>query len=221
MRLAYPMLCLVTDRRRCNGRAIEDVVDAAVAGGVGMVQLREKDLDGAALYSLALRLKEVIGDRALLFVNDRVDVALAAGSDGAQLGENALPVDAARRACGGRLLLGRSVHSVEGAVDAEQQGADLLTVGTIFPSASHPGGRTGGAALVREVAAAVDAPFLGIGGVDAGNAGRVVGAGAAGAAVITAITMADDPAAAAASLLDGMRRAAGETPTRAEVRLEP
>ena len=158
MLFATPALCLVTDRLRCNGRRIEDVVDAAVEGGVGLVQLREKDLPAADLYELALSLRAITKGRARLFINDRVDVALAAEADGVQLGENALPVDAARRIVGDRLLLGRSVHSVAGAIDAEEKGADLLTLGTIFATASHPGAYTGGIALVEEVAAAVSLP---------------------------------------------------------------
>ena len=180
-------------------------MDAAIDGGVGLVQLREKDLPAAELYSLALRLKDVIDGRALLFVNDRVDVALAVGADGVQLGEQAFPLDAAKRISDGRLMLGRSVHSVAGAQEAESQGADLLTLGTIFPTASHPGVRTGGLELVKSAADAVSAPFLAIGGIDASNVGDVIGQGAIGAAVITAITMADDPAGAASALLAGMR----------------
>lgn len=207
MQLSYPILCLVTDRNRCNGRRIEDVVEAAVDGGVGLVQLREKDLPASDLYSLALRLKGTIRDKALLFVNDRLDVALAADADGVQLGENALPLQAARQLAGGKLLLGRSVHSVDGAVNAEAQGADMLVLGTIYPTASHPGARTGGSELVQQVAVAVSVPFLGIGGIDTSNVGEVVAGGAAGAAVITAITTASDPAAESARLLGAMQTA--------------
>jgi thiamine-phosphate pyrophosphorylase len=203
----YPSLCLVTDRLRCNGRSVECVVDAAVGGGVDIVQLREKDLPAAELYSLALRVKDVVGERALLFVNDRIDVALAAEVDGVQLGESALPVDAARRIAGGNLLVGRSVHSVSGAMEAEAQGADMLTLGTIFPTASHPGVRTGGCELVREVASAVSIPFLGIGGIDVSNAEQVTKEGAAGVAVISAISTAQDPAFAATGLSNALRAA--------------
>jgi thiamine-phosphate pyrophosphorylase len=219
MQFHVPTLCLVTDRLRCNGRRIEDVVDAAVDGGVGLVQLREKDLPAAELYALALRLKDVVGRRALLFVNDRVDIALAANADGVQLGENALPLEAARQIAGDRvrnsLLLGRSVHSVAGALKAEAQGADLLVLGTIFPTASHPGAVTGGSRIVREVASAVSLPFLGIGGIDATNAGELIAQGAVGAAVITAITTAEDPAAASADLLAAMQAAVLSVPAKA------
>lgn len=214
MWLSFPLLCLVTDRLRCNGRPFEDVVDAAVEGGVGMVQLREKDLPAADLYALSLRIKDVIDNRALLFINDRADLALAVRADGVQLGENALPIEAARRISGRKMLLARSVHSVAGALDAEARGADLLTLGTVFPTASHPGAYTGGLSLVKEVAAAVSVPFLGIGGIDASNAGQIIAAGASGAAGITAITTAEDPSAAASSLLESMRAASLPSPVR-------
>ena len=207
MRLPYPSLCLVTDRLRCNGRSIERVVDAAIDGGVNIVQLREKDLPAAELYSLALRVKDIVRNRALLFVNDRLDIAMAAGVDGVQLGESALLVEAARRVAGENLLIGRSVHSVSGAIEAESQGADLLTLGTIFPTASHPGVRTGGTELVKEVASAVTIPLFGIGGIDASNARQVIKEGAAGVAVISAISTAQDPALAATGLCNAMRAA--------------
>ena len=208
MRLPYPSLCLVTDRLRCNGRSIECVVDAAIDGGVDIVQLREKDLPAAELYSLALKVKDIVGNRALLFVNDRMDVALAADVNGVQLGETALPVEAARRVAGKNLLIGRSVHSVSGAMEAESHGADLLTLGTIFPTTSHPGVRTGGTELVGEVASAISIPLLGIGGIDASNAKQVIKEGAVGVAVISAISTAKDPALAAAGLCNAMRAVA-------------
>ena len=214
MQFSHPLLCLITDRHRCDGRRIEEVVEAAVEGGVGMVQLREKDLPAAELYTLALRLKGAVRGRALFFVNDRIDVALAADADGVQLGENALPLDLARGLVGSSMLLGRSVHSVSGAITAESQGADLLVLGTIFPTGSHPGALTGGLDLVREVAAAVNLPFLGIGGIDESNAKDVVAGGAAGAAVISAIGMATNPASASASLLEEMKSAAVTSSSR-------
>ena len=215
MQLSFPLLCLVTDRLRCNGRPLEDVVDAAVEGGVRMVQLREKDLPAADLYALSLRIKDVAGNRALLFINDRVDLALAVKADGVQLGETALPIEVARQILGRKMLLARSVHSVAGALDAETRGADLLTLGTVFPTASHPGAYTGGLSLIREVSDAVSVPFLGIGGIDSSNTEQVIAAGASGAAVITAITAAEDPSDSAAVLLQSMRAASLQSPVRA------
>lgn len=206
MRLSFPCLCLVTDRRQCGGRSLESMVADAVEGGVGIVQLREKDLPPSQLYALALRLRDAIAGKALLFVNDRVDVALACGADGVQLGEEALPLDAARAAArGGNLILSRSVHSAAGAAAAHIQGADLLTLGTIFPTGSHPGVQTGGLELVKEVAAAVSLPFLAIGGVKPDNAAALIAAGAWGAAVISAIAASPDPRAAASALTQNMK----------------
>lgn len=209
MWLPDPCLALVTDRRLCRDDAdLARRVARAVAGGVALVQLREKDLPGGPLLRLAERLRQATEGRALLFVNERADVALACGADGVHLGEEALPLAAVRRLAGDRLRIGRSVHSVEGAVaaaSAEGGGADLLLVGTIFPSGSHPGAPAAGVGLLEAVAQRVTVPFLAIGGVTAENAPQVTRAGARGAAVITAVLAAFDPEAAARRLLAALR----------------
>ena len=204
--IPLPCLCLVTDRSRvAPARALEDVVAEAVAGGATMVQLREKDLPAAEMLDLAC---------ALLFVNDRVDVALACEADGVQLGESGLPVEAARRVSRGRLLLGRSVHSVEGAVTAETLGADMVIVGTIFPTASHPGVPAGGVRLLGQVSNVVDIPVLAIGGVTSANISSVVEAGASGAAVIGEIMASWTPLEASKALADSMRGSWKSRPAR-------
>lgn len=206
-RLDLPALCLVTDRRRCLGRSLEEVVAAALDGGVGMVQLREKDLPSGQLLVLANRLRALTRGRALLFVNDRVDVALAAEADGVQLGEASMPVRDARQTAGHGLLVGRSVHDVEGAAAAESEGADLLVAGTVFPSESHPGAAVAGTELLERLHRRVTVPFLAIGGVTAGNVAEAMRSGASGGAVITAIAQSNDPAQAARELLGAMRTA--------------
>ena len=203
-----PCLCLVTDRGRVARGGLVDMARAAVDGGVGMVQLREKDMPAGEFLGLARELRGVTEGKALLIVNDRVDIALLSGADGVQLGENGLDVASARRLVGADMVVGRSVHSVEGAVKAEADGADFLVLGTIFETASHPGGRTGGLGLVREVSGRVRVPAIGIGGVTASNAAGLVAAGAAGAAVITAVSMAANPKDAAARLSAEMKRRA-------------
>ena len=199
-RLNTPCLCLVTDRKRTKSGDVAATVAASLDGGVGMVHLREKDMPPFELLRLARRLRRVTEGRALLVVNDRVDIAMLAGADGVQLGETALDVADVRKLVGPDMLIGRSVHSEVGAVDAECQGADFLVLGTVFETASHPDGRIGGLDLVREVAGAVGIPVLGIGGITPANAASVMEAGASGAAVITAITMSDNPRAAASDL---------------------
>ncbi len=212
MSLPLPCLCLVTDRRRCAGRPLEDVVEDAVSGGASLVQLREKDLPASELASLARRLREITHGRALLFVNDRIDVALVSGADGVQLGEHSLSVSQARDVAGTRLMIGRSVHSVEGAAAAASAGADLLLVGPIFPTESHPGEAGHGPTILERLRGRVDVAYLGIGGIDSRNVDQVMAAGASGAAVITAITLAEDPVLAARVLARAVSRSfAGST----------
>ena len=169
-----------------------------------MVQLRDKDMPAFDMCALAIELSRAIDRRALLFINDSVDVALACGADGVQIGEHGLATQRAKEKAGRRLLIGRSVHSAAGAAEAASAGADLLILGTIFPTASHPEGPFGGEDLVRETAARVSIPIVAIGGVSAGNAGSVMSAGAFGVAVISAIMDSADPRAASAGLSEAV-----------------
>ena len=204
-RLPYPGLCLVTDRRVCPPDELPGRVAAAVAGGVDVVQLRDKEMPGAALLELAERLRKVIAGRALLLVNERADVALAARADGVQLGEAALPTAAVRAIMGDASIIGRSVHSAPGACAAAESGADFLLVGTMFATNSHPGEEPSGPELLSRIAAAgITLQMLGIGGVTEDNAGQVIAAGAHGVAVITSILAHDDPRAAAQRLKNAM-----------------
>ena len=200
------ILCVVTDRTifETGGSPPEprliDAVRGAVAGGANMVQLRERGLAGRDLLSLALELRRITQDRALLIVNERVDIAIAAGADGVQLGEQSMSVSAAKFVAEERLLIGRSVHDMYGAQDADGDGADFLIAGTIFASRSHPGMGAAGTALISEITGAISTPTIGIGGVTSANAADVIAAGAHGVAVIGAILDAKSPHEAAESL---------------------
>lgn len=204
--LDAPILCLVTDRKRHPGRRLDDVVRQAVDQGVSMVQLREKDLSARDLYELGKRLMDAIGGRADLIVNDRVDAAIAIGAEGVQLPENGLPPSVVRGMVGSKVLIGRSVHSVDGAIEAEARGADFLVAGTIFAGSGPPKGPILGTAFLRQLSREISIPFLAIGGVDAGNASLAMEAGSSGVAVITAISDAADPGKAAKSLLNEVTR---------------
>ena len=212
--IGTPCLCVVTDGRfwQPDPRVLERKVDLSIQGGVDMVQLREKDLAGGPLLELARGLRRVTEGRALLFVNERVDVAVACGADGVQLGEAGLSVEAARRIAGPGLLVGRSVHTVAGAVTAEREGADLLLAGAVFPTRSHVERGAAGTGLLAAAAARVKIPLAGIGGITAGNVGEVMKAGEAGAAVIRAILGADDPRRAARELRKAMDEAVEARP---------
>lgn len=198
---------LVTDRSLCPGGSLTARVARAVAGGVDIVQLRERDMLAGELLSLALELREATEGRSLLVVNDRADVALAAGADGLHLPERGLPVAAARRLLGEGRLVGRSVHSLAEAVRAAEEGADYLVVGSIYATRSHPGASPAGLGLLREVAARVSLPVLAIGGITAERVAEVVQAGASGVAVISAVLGQPEAEEAARRLGRALRQA--------------
>ena len=206
-RWVLPSLMLITDRSRLRGRPLEEVASQAADGGVTAVQLREKDLSGGELYDLAVTVHAVLRGRALLLVNDRVDVAIAAGADGVHLPEHTLPLRKLRDYVGDACIVGRSVHSVEAAVQAEQEGADYVLAGAVYESRSHPGQPPAGPALVRAVAEAVHVPVLAVGGITPDRVAEVIEAGADGVAVISAVLDADDPKAAARALREALHNA--------------
>ena len=206
--LPLPIVALVTDRGRAGGvDGLVSAVAEAVRNGVNLVQMREKDLPDAAQLGLAKRLREATDGKALLFINDSVSVAEASGADGVELGEQSRTVAAARAAASRPILIGRSVHDATGARDAASQGADLLVVGSVFDSPTHPGQAPAGVGIVRGTADVSDVPVVGIGGITAPNAGEVIAAGAAGVAVISGILAAPDPGRAAAELAAAVREA--------------
>jgi len=197
----------VTDRRLCGIDLLEEKIAAAVAGGVDMVQLREKDLPAGELLQLAIKLRAITDGKALLVINDRLDVALAAGADGIHLPEGSIDVNDAKRITPSWLLVSKAVHYSEGASVAANENADYLVLGTIFPTSSKPGVETGGLDRITAVTSIVDTPVLAIGGIDSYNVASVLEAGASGIAVITAILNASDPEKAARGLKQSMMAA--------------
>jgi thiamine-phosphate pyrophosphorylase len=209
-RLAAARLYFVTDA------GVElDAVGAALSGGVDMLQLRDPDLSDAELLRVAARFRALCDDHgALLWVNDRPDLALRAGADGVHLGQEDMPVEEARREVGPDVLIGLSTHS-ESQLDAGlRSGADQLSVGPVWETPTKPGRPAAGLAYVRAAARRRPAlPWFAIGGIDAGNVRQVVEAGAERVVVVRAIRHAADPAAAAAELraaLEGSRVGAAQ-----------
>jgi thiamine-phosphate pyrophosphorylase len=206
---SLPRLMLITDLASCGEGGPLERVAAAVRGGVGVVQLRDRAAGVAELLERAQALRRALPGTHLL-INDRADLVLATCADGVQLPAAGLPVAAARRLLGPAALVGRSVHSVAEAQAAEVEGADFLLVGTVYATASHPGKVPEGPALLEAVAAAVRLPFYAVGGITAANAADCIRRGAHGIAVIRAITEAADPEAAAHQLLAAVEAAAGQ-----------
>ncbi len=202
-RLAAARLYLCTPLRA----DLAGFADAVLGAGVDVLQLRDKQAEAVPLLEAAAVLREA-ADRhgALLAVNDRADIALAAGADVLHLGQGDLPMDWARRVVGEGMLLGRSAHGLEQVRCAVAEGWDYFAVGPVYPTATKPGRSAVGTSLLQAVAAlAPPVPWFAIGGIDAANLGEVGAAGATRIVVVRAVTDAADPAAAAA----GLRRLLG------------
>ena len=195
-------LYLCTDRALALGRSLLEAVEAAIDGGVTMVQLREKDASSREFYELARAVRRLTCARRVpLVINDRLDIALAAGAEGLHIGQSDLPLEAARRIAGGRVFIGVSAGSVEAALAAEAGGADYLGVGAVFPTGSKAdAGDAIGLENLAAICRAVRIPVAAIGGIGPANAGAVMHSGAAGIAVISAILSQPDITAAAAEL---------------------
>jgi len=181
-------LYLVTDRNQTGGRPLLDAVADALKGGARAVQLREKDLGTRDLLRLAYEMRQLtLKYDARLFINDRVDIAIAVDADGVQLTQKSIPPFAARR-LSSRLIIGVSAHGLEEALRAERGGADFITLGPIFATPSKlKYGRPLGVEALGEVARKLRIPVFAIGGVTLENMGEAISAGAAGVAVISSI----------------------------------
>ncbi len=202
---------LITDCKLVGGDdALVAKVRAAVTGGVNVVQLREKEISQMQLVVLATRLREVIAGRAKLIVNSAPDVSEAVEADGVHLPEES-PTVAPRIRADRRILVGRSVHSVEAARLAQGEGVDYVVVGPIYETATHEGRAPAGVGLLSDVAAAVSVPVIAIGGIAAEHVRELMISGASGVAVISAILGADDAEAAARKLWDALKQSRAVT----------
>ncbi|PSP74371.1 thiamine phosphate synthase [Halobacteriales archaeon QS_3_64_16] len=195
---------LVTQEDRSAGRSTLEVVEAAIAGGIDVVQLREKNTTARERYDLGREVRDRTAEAEIsLIVNDRVDLALAIDAEGVHLGEDDLPVSVARELLGEEGVIGRSVSTVAAAREAEAAGADYLGVGAVFATRSKDVTDEQaeiGVERVRAIAESVLIPVVAIGGIEPANAADAVAAGADGVAAISVITAAEDPAAATREL---------------------
>ena len=202
-RLARSHLYVVTDARSERGD-LAAFLDAILGAGVDIVQLREKDAEAGDLLPWA-EVFRAAADRhgALFTMNDRPDVALAAGADGVHVGQNDLPVGWARRVLGPDAIVGLSCHSAADHARAPAE-ADYLTAGPVHATPTKPGRPGVGLELVRSAAKQVERPWFAIGGIDASNLDEVVEAGATRVVVVRAVTEAVDPARAVRDLIRGL-----------------
>lgn len=203
-------LYVILDRSVARSRTLPGLLEAVLAGGGRMVQLREKTMPLAELYPIAQamsrRCREV---GALFIVNDRADLALAVDAGGLHVGQDDLPAAAGRRLLRPGMLLGVSTHDADQARRALADGADYIAIGSMFPTGTKPDFQLVGPALVERLRPEIPVPIVAIGGITVDNCEEVVAAGADAVAVISAVCAAADPQAATRHFLERLARAAG------------
>ncbi len=185
----YPVTC----EKLSAGRVNLEILQAVIEGGAKIIQLREKECSTRELYHLAERFREATTRAGmLLIINDRIDIALAVGADGVHLGQDDLPIPAARRLAPD-LILGASTHSLEEALCAEREGADYVNIGPIFATKTKDGvSEFLGPEAISRIAPSLSIPFTVMGGINASNLDRVLEQGARRVAMVTAVTQAPD-----------------------------
>lgn len=199
----YFSLHLITDRKTVKGDLVP-AVKAALKGGVDWLQLREKSRPALELYEIAQAVIPYARSAGVgVLINDRVDVALVTEADGVHLARKSLPPEAVKPLLGTGLT-GASVHSLNAAREAVARGADYVTFGHIYPTASKAGLPPRGVLQLSEIVESVDVPVLAIGGIDVEKVHEVLSTGCAGIAVISSILASPDPRQAALRLRDAM-----------------
>ncbi len=200
-------LYLVTDRNQTGGRDLLRILEQALDGGVKAIQLREKDLSGGDLFSLAERSHKLCqAYRAALFINDRVDVALAVDAAGVQLSKSSLPLVTTRALLGPQKIIGISTHSLQEAKEAKQNGADFILFGPVYFTASKAAyGAPQGLASLKTIVDNISLPVYAIGGIKAENIKSTKDCGVRGVALISAIVSAENPKEATQTILRQLR----------------
>ncbi len=187
-------------------RSLLEQADAALRGGATAIQLRDKRLSGREMTEVAVAMSELCRSfGAKFFVNDRLDIAMAAGADGCHLGQSDLPLALARKIAPPPFLLGQSVRTPEQALTALEQGADYLGVGAVFPTGTKEDASVIGPEGLAMVTRATSLPAVAIGGIGPSGVSAVMEAGASGIAVVSAVVASSDPEASARALLQLVR----------------
>ena len=187
-------LYVIIDRRMMKGRSPIRVAREAIAGGATAIQLREKKMEGRDLCTFASSLKKRARKRRVLFiVNDRVDIAKAAGADGVHLGAKDLPIKIARKLLGKKKIIGATVRNLSQALKAQKEGANYLSLGPIFSTKTKQGlSPPRGLKAITRIKKKIKIPLIAIGGINRNNVTKVTRAGADGVAVVSAITKAEN-----------------------------
>jgi thiamine-phosphate pyrophosphorylase len=201
-------LYVILDRAAARGRDLGWLLEAVLAGGCRLVQLRDKQMSLAELYPIARALRERCQRSSALFiVNDRADLALAVGASGLHVGQDDLPAPSARALLAPGMILGVSTHDPQQAERAQADGADYVAVGSIFPTGTKAQFQLVGTALLRRLRPKISVPLVAIGGITVDNVDEAIAAGADGVAVISAVCGAPDPEQATRRFLERIEAA--------------
>jgi len=201
-------LYLILDTRFLKGRSVTEVATQAIRGGVKAIQLRDKQHNKAKLLDIARSLGEICAEEEVLFIiNDHLDIALAAEADGLHLGQDDLPLSEARRLLSIDKLLGCSTTTSPQAVRAQSEGADYIAVGSIYPTSSKDKYKLVGLETLRRIKKKISSPLIAIGGINETNVEEVIGSGADGVAVISAILGEKDVEGATRKLVTKLEKA--------------
>lgn len=186
-------LYLILDKKLCGDRDLLTLAEEAVKGGVDIIQLRDKESTVRKIVEIASRLSKLAQKKKITFIiNDRVDIALAVGAQGVHLGDDDFPLNLARQILGRDKIIGISTHSLAEAREAQEEGADYVSVGAIFPTQTKLESPVVGVETIREIAKEVRIPFVAIGGINLNNVKEVIKAGAKRIAVGKAILESED-----------------------------
>ncbi|CVK18386.1 thiamine phosphate synthase [Sporomusa sphaeroides] len=199
-------LYLVTDRDCLGGKDLVATVEQALQGGATVVQVREKNLSTLEFFQVTSRIKSITDKYGIpLIVNDRADIALAVDAAGLHIGQEDLPLAVARRLLGPDKIIGVSASTLEEALLAQEQGADYLGVGAVFPTNTKDDADSVSLAALKSIKEQVRIPVVAIGGINRSNVQPVMETGIAGVAVVSAIIAAQDPYEAASDILQLIR----------------
>lgn len=195
-------LYLVTDKSDDVEKFLK-TIEAAIKGGVSVVQIREKTADTLDFYNLALKVKEITTKYNVpLIINDRVDVALAIDADGVHVGQSDMPCDVTRKLVGKDKIVGVSAATISEAKKAEADGADYIGTGAVFPTATKDDAPKITKKDLKEIVDSIDIPVVAIGGITHDNASELLDTGIAGLSVVSAIMSSDNPKESSEKLLN-------------------
>jgi len=200
--LKKPGLYLVADNNAAKGANLFDILPCSLKAGLDMVQFRDKEASDKDFFKTGLKIKDLLKNKALFIINDRVHMALAMDADGVHLGPMDMPVEIARKILGKKKIIGFSASSLKEALGAQKQAVDYIAIGAIFHTPVKPDYKIAGLEILRQVAKKIKIPIVAIGGINETNIKAVAATGVKRIAIVRAVLRAENPYLATRNLLE-------------------